>query len=226
MPKLSIILTVYEINEQYLWECLCSLYAQTFQDFVIIAVNDCSPKTNYDWLKAQEKVQYVYNEKNLGMSASVNKAFGLVNTEYVVRLGSDDLFDPNLLHREVSFLDRHKKYVAVCCEMQTFGNSSRYIRRPEEWDLQNALSYPHYHGYAGGMMFRASLLSKVRIMEKYHICEDYDFHLQLMECGKIRSIHEPLYFYRQHDAQVTSNSKHSYRMEVIKSIVRSHKKRP
>ena len=55
---------------------------------------------------------------------------------------------------------------------------------------------------AGGLMFRGAALNHCSINENYPVCEDFDFHLQLLRLGKIYSIQEPLYLYRAHGSNL------------------------
>ena len=218
--KLDIILTVYNIEKDYLSECLESIYSQTFQDFRIIVIDDCSTN-DYSYLKNMDKIHYIRNEENIGMCKSVNKAFSIVNSEYCVRLGSDDKFNSSLLCRESSFLDYHDDYIAVCCEFQNFGNRNDTISRPKIWNLNLAKKGTDY-GFAGGMMFRSCVLDKIKIDESFPICEDFEFHTQLMKLGKIHAIHEPLYYYRRHENQTVSKisrDKIKYYQKIIRDRI-------
>jgi hypothetical protein len=73
-------------------------------------------------------------------------------------------------------------------------------------------------GYAGGMMFRKKLLKYVKIDESLKVCEDYDFHLQLLEITYIKSIHEILYFYRSHETNIMKTVEKSDRWDIINKI--------
>lgn len=227
MPKVSIILTLHNQQIQLINECINSLLNQSFKDFEIICIDDYS-SVNYAFLEDCSKVLYVRNGHNLGLCKSVNKAFRLVKSDYVVRLGCDDLFEPDLLLKEVEFLDKHKSCIAVCCELQKFGLSTAYIKRPEKWIKQKVNSVveivPKYsgYGYAGGVMFRASALDTCSINENYRICEDFDFHLQLLEHGKIKSIHEPLYLYRSHSTNYCKKFNQAQKSLILKQILKEH----
>ena len=231
-PRLSIILTLFNVPSEYVRECLNSLRCQTFKDFKIIVIDDCS-EIDYSWIKSSNQFQdleiiYIRNKKNLGLCKSVNKAFDLVDTEYCIRLGSDDVFNSDLLRKEVEFLERDRFAIAVCCELQKFGCSNTLIKRPLLWNpvkIRLAEEFiPHYHGwgYAGSMLFRSSALEICRINENYPICEDFDFHLQLLELGEIHSIHEPLYLYRSHGDNYCKQFKRADKNQILMQIMREH----
>lgn len=221
----SIILTLYKINKDYLEECINSLLNQTYENIEILCMDDCSPDFDYAYLQEKSsRIRYYRNEINLGMNRTVNKAFGLAKGDYVVRLGSDDFFDPTLIEKEVSFLDDNSEYGAVCCELQRFGRRERYIRRPEKWDYQDIVVNHRYNGtgYAGGMMFRRELLNFCSIDESLKMCEDFDFHLQILKYMPIASIHECLYYYRAHDTNLCNSVESSERLALLEKIIGKH----
>ena len=222
MSLVSIILTVYNINHQHLLDCLKSICNQTFQNYEIIIIDDCSSE-DYTYLTQRRKVRYFRNEHNLGLCKSVNKALGLCRGDYIIRLGSDDIFSKNLLMKEVTFLDHNLDYGAVCCELQRFGNSVQIIRRPKEWSLDDVRAgIFHGYGYAGGMMFRRELLSNCKINENYKVCEDFDFHLQLLEHSKIKSLNEILYYYRSHETNIMKKFNIDKRRVILRQILNNH----
>ena len=226
-PRLTIILTLYNVAPQYVEECLTSLYSQTFSGFQILVIDDYS-SVDYSWIDNCPSCIYIRNGRNLGLCQSVNKALKLVNTEYCVRLGSDDVFAPELLEEEVKFLDCNKSYVAVCCDLQKFGESETLIKRPKRWTKtivnNESQIVPTYHGfgYAGGMMFRTSVLEDCRIKENYPCCEDFDFHLQLLEHGHIQSLPEALYFYRSHRSNYCKNFGRNTKLKILTEILKEH----
>lgn len=226
-PLVSIILTLYKIDKTYLNECIDSLLNQTYDNIEILCMDDCSPDFNYAYLQEKSsKIRYFRNEVNLGMNKTVNKAFGLVNGEYVVRLGSDDWFEKDLIEKEVNFLEQHKDYGAVCCELKRFGDHEQHIKRPHLWNYKNIVTKKLYGGtgYGGGMMFRKELLKKCSIDESLKICEDFDFHLQLLHCMPIGSIHEILYHYRSHNTSLCAGVKRQERWKCLDKIIEKHTK--
>ena len=223
-PLVSIILTLYEIKPIYLNQCLRSLLKQTYSNIEIIAINDCSPKTKYDYItKMSKKIKLYKNEVNMGMNKTVNKALKLAKGKYIMRLGSDDYFSPKLVEKEVSVLENNPKVGAVCCELRRFGKRIQFIRRPKTWDLKSILAGNiNGVGYAGGMMFRAKLLENCTINENYRMCEDLDFHIQILEHMPIESIHQIMYFYRSHETNICKSVSDEKRWAIIKQILKEH----
>lgn len=224
-PLVSIVSLLYDIKPEYVNACIKSLINQTYKNLEIIFIDDCSPHENYDYItKLDKRIKLVKNEKNLGMNKTAQKVFNLAKGKYVVRIDSDDYIYKTLIEKEVTFLENNPKYGAICCELKRFGKRLEHIRRPLKWDLKTILD-GKYHGagYAGGMMFRTSLLSKVSINENYKMCEDFDFHLQLLEQMPIKSINRVLYYYRSHDTNLCKTVKTEERLAINEKILKHHR---
>lgn len=226
-PLVSIILTVYDTKLQYLQECIESLLQQTHKNIEIIVIDDASPNTTYDHIvNFSNKIKLHRNPENLKMNKSVNKGFDLSTGKYVVRLGSDDIFHNEMLEKEVTYLENHPEVGAVCCELKRFGcDQHQHIRRPKVWDYNNIVNNRIFAGtgYAGGMMFRHELLEFCSIDENFKMCEDFDFHLQLLKHMPIASIHEVLYYYRSHETNLCKSVSRQERWALLDKIIAKHK---
>lgn len=99
MKKLSIIIPAYNV-EQFLPQCLDSIFAQTFGDYEVICINDGSTDATSciltDYACRYDNLQ-VITQGNRGMSASRNKGLDIAKGEYVMFVDSDDWLEPNSL---------------------------------------------------------------------------------------------------------------------------------
>lgn len=114
--KISVIIPVYNV-QNYLEECLASVAAQTFRDYEIIAVNDCTPDSSMEVLMAcvekyhilKGRIRVIKHEKNRGLSAARNTGIQNSNAEYVYFLDSDDTITPDCLEKLVGVTERSSK---------------------------------------------------------------------------------------------------------------------
>lgn len=230
-PLVSVLLTVYEVQPEFLVECLNSILNQTFDNIEILVIDDCSPNNDYNFIKEiSPKIKLIRNETNLGMQGSLNKLFQYVTGKYVIRLGADDLFDKTLLEKEVNILESNSDIGGVCCEMHRFGDTTEKtiinIKRPKKWNIKEILNGKYGGtGYDGGMMYRASLLPNLEYDNSFKMASDFDFHMQILELAPITSINEDLYAYRMHNTNLTRSVKSEERKSIIARIVEKHKKR-
>lgn len=114
-PKVSVIIPAYNLAA-YAAETLDSVFAQTFQDYEVIVVNDGSKDTAE--LKAAlapylEKI--VYGEQaNLGASRARNAAICLSRGELLAFLDGDDVWLPEFLASQIAFLEEKNLEMAYC----------------------------------------------------------------------------------------------------------------
>src|SRR5690349_12045451 len=100
MPLLSIVLPVYRV-QAYLRECLDSILEQSFTDFEVIAVDDCSPDHSGaildEYAARDSRVRVVHLERNVGLGEARNAGLGHTHGEYVWFVDSDDWIAPGAL---------------------------------------------------------------------------------------------------------------------------------
>ncbi|CAN5382370.1 hypothetical protein BH11ARM2_BH11ARM2_03490 [soil metagenome] len=105
-PRVTVLLTCYN-HLSFLPEALEGVRGQTFRDFEIIALDDGSSDGTREWLSAQDGIQTVFNQKNLGTYGTLNVGLARTRGEFVAVLNDDDVWRPEKLARQVDLLDRH-----------------------------------------------------------------------------------------------------------------------
>lgn len=99
-PAISVIIPMYN-TEAYIRECVDSVLAQTFQDFEIIIVDDCSADGSLALCRElygeNAKVTILQREKNGTVGAARNTGIRAARGKYIAFLDSDDLYMPNAL---------------------------------------------------------------------------------------------------------------------------------
>lgn len=95
--KVSLILPVYN-SEKYVEECLDSIKSQSFKDFELIIINDCSPDKTSEIL-TKKNYKFYNNSQNLGFCKTVNKGIGLAKGDYVAILDHDMVYEKDYLKK-------------------------------------------------------------------------------------------------------------------------------
>ena len=113
-PKVAVLMSVYN-GEKYLREAINSILSQTFNDFEFLIINDGSTDGTADILKSytDSRIKIINNEKNIGLTKSLNKGLKIAKGEYIARQDADDISMPERLKEEVAFLEIHKDYAVV-----------------------------------------------------------------------------------------------------------------
>ena len=114
MAKVTVLMPTYNVAP-WIGEAIDSVLRQTYQDFELLVIDDCSTD---DTVKVACKIEdprirIVQNERNLGLSDNLNRGLSLITTEYVARMDGDDIALPHWLEREMTFLETHPE-VGVC----------------------------------------------------------------------------------------------------------------
>ena len=102
MIDVSVVIPVYK-KEKYLTESIESILHQTFSNFELICINDCSPdrctRILEKFERMDERLKVISNEQNEGAAYSRNIGIANAVGEYIIILDADDIYIENLLLR-------------------------------------------------------------------------------------------------------------------------------
>ena len=105
-------------------ECVESILSQTYGDFEVLIMDDCSPDNTAEVAQSftDPRVRHIRNEPNLGHLRNYNKGIGLAKGKYVWLISADDrLRVPYVLERYVNVMEQQPEAGFACCpgfEMQ------------------------------------------------------------------------------------------------------------
>lgn len=104
----SIIMPSYN-TAPYIRETIQSVLDQTYQNWELIIVDDCSTD-NTDEVVASikdDRIKYLKNERNSGAAVSRNRALREAKGRWIAFLDSDDLWMPEKLEKQISFMEKN-----------------------------------------------------------------------------------------------------------------------
>ena len=104
----SVIMPSYN-TAKFIKETIESVLNQTYQNFEIIIVDDCSTD-NTDEVVAEikdERIKYIKNEKNSGAAISRNRALREAKGKWIAFLDSDDVWLPEKLEKQIAFMKKN-----------------------------------------------------------------------------------------------------------------------
>lgn len=206
-PLVSILMPVYK-TAPYLREAMDSMLCQTFKDFELIVLDDCSPDNAEEILDAYDDSRIVRykGEKNVGLSNVLNVGIGMARGKYIARMDSDDISLPQRLQVQVDYLEKHPDVDLVSVGMRLFGaKEGIWIREinPEKVKIEAMFHSPVLHASSA---WRKDAFEKqgLRFRQEMVPAEDYDLWTRaLLEGLKLVNLPEVLYEYRIHEAQAT-----------------------
>jgi len=206
-PKVSILFPVYK-TAAFLKEAVDSMLSQTFTDFELIVLNDCSPDNAEEIMDAYDDPRIVRyrGERNVGLGNVLNVGISMARGEYIARMDSDDISLPERLQFQVDYLDAHPEYDLVSVGMKEFGegNALHYYDNETEQIKFNALFYsPILHASS---IWRKDSFDGLPYNQSFVPSEDYDLWTRALIKGiKMRNLPQLLYLYRKFEGQATSN---------------------
>jgi len=122
-PEVSIIIPAFN-SANYIGEALDSVFAQTFDRYEVIVINDGSPDTEaleQELKRFPTKLCYIKQE-NRGAAAARNTGLRAARGELVAFLDADDTYQPNFLEKQIELLKRSNAEL-VFCDAMLFGDS-------------------------------------------------------------------------------------------------------
>lgn len=217
-PLISIIIPNY-CHALYLTERIQSILNQTFQDFEIIILDDCSPDNSKEVIeryREHPKVSNIlYNETNSGSTfIQWNKGFSFAKGKYIWIAESDDFCDINFLSSLVKYLLNSSKNVLAFTQSQ-FVDSIGKIIPPimiEDKDLMmSGDKFISSHMVCGNKIWNASsAIFKKSILDmvscdymNYKAAGDRLFWIEIAKHGDVIMVNRPLNYFRQHEQKVS-----------------------
>ena len=228
MPAVSVIVPNYN-HARFLRRRIDTVLGQTFLDFELILLDDCSTDNSRDILTAyadDSRVRIEFNAKNSGSTFKQwNKGVRLAKGKYVWIAESDDYADERLLERLVAILERDEKIAFAFCRSwrvtdddQLKGFEDTYFRyqTPHGWNadfclegLQECRSYFLFENLvpnASAVVFRKVVYERLGgADESMILCSDWKLWAA-MALDRVAYASEPLNYYRLHDASVRSKT--------------------
>lgn len=180
-PKVSVIMGIYNCD-QTLRESIESIINQTYNNWELILCDDASTDGSYQIaeqyaLAYPDKIRLLRNQRNLRLSAALNRCLAHASGEYIARMDGDDISLPERLDRQVEFLEAHPEYQVVGTNMFSFDERGvRGIRRTMEIPGKTELRYGTPFAHATVMMrkYAYDALGGYREGDEVTRCEDLD----------------------------------------------------
>jgi len=101
---ISVIMPNYN-KAEYLAEAIESVIGQTYKDWELIIVDDCSTDSSeelLDWYNSKDKrIRVYYNPRNIGIARTRNKGLSMAKGEYIAVMDSDDIMNPKRLAKSL-----------------------------------------------------------------------------------------------------------------------------
>ena len=99
-------------SEKYINQTIKSILNQTYDNWELIIIDDCSTdnclKIAKEYSKKDKRIKCYKNKTNKGISGNRNRGLKLATGDYIAFCDDDDLFDKNLLLDNITLIDKYK----------------------------------------------------------------------------------------------------------------------
>lgn len=204
MTSVSVVIPCFN-DGRYLSEAVGSARAQSHPDVEIVVVNDGS--TDPQTLRVLDQVSddgaHVVHQENKGLPAARNAGISASSGDYILPLDSDDRISPSYAAQASAVLDRDPDVGIVGGMIEYFGMRSGTDRPSydgiERMLFQNCL-------FTSSMTRRSDWEAVGGYPTEISLGEDWVYWLRILALGRsVEILPETVWFYRQHDRQMTRN---------------------
>ncbi|MFA7059646.1 MAG: glycosyltransferase family 2 protein [Pedobacter sp.] len=208
-PKVSIVMPVYNALP-YLDEAIRSIYAQTYENWELIIVDDASTDGSWEFVSriCDFRVRVFRNDRNMRGAYTTNKAIEMASGEYIAKMDADDVSFPDRLEKQVCFLLQNPQVDAVGCGLYRVDKEMNLItvnRPPESHkDIIRFISVgrkfifgPSFPITDGCLITKRKWFQQWNYNPEIPYAYDFDQNLRSHYASTFANISEPLYVYRR-----------------------------
>lgn len=142
IPETSIIMPAYN-SARFIGESINSVLAQTYTDWELLIVDDCSKDNTAEMVAAfnDPRIHYQRNANNMGAAETRNQALKRAKGRYIAFLDSDDLWEPDKLEKQIAFMEMNG-YAFTFSDYRIMKENGTWTGKMLH--MPASLSYHHY----------------------------------------------------------------------------------
>ena len=216
--KVSIIVPVYN-GAEFLEETIASVRNQTWQNWELLLVDDCSKDQSYEIMKRlaaeDERIVPLWQEQNGGAARARNRGVMEASGRYIAFLDADDLWMPDKLTHEMEFMD--KTEAGFVFSGYEFADEKgiglgKVVRVPETINYRQALQNTTI--FTSTVLFDTDRIPRELIQMPLVKSEDTALWWKLLRKGYIaHGLNENVVLYRRSAGTLSSN-----KLEAVRRI--------
>jgi len=205
---------------RFLEECIKSILSQTYTDFELIVVNDCSPDAIFSIIKnfKDPRIRYFENETNIGAENVIdnwNKCLSLAQGDFFILMGDDDKMAPDYLKDFDKLINKYPDLDVFHCRIRVINENSEQIELSNccpEFESTDDYILNCLQGrseqFISDFVYRRNALLAEGGFFKLPLAWSSDYTSAFIACGNkgIAYTSSPVFFYRKNQFNITSTS--------------------
>ena len=205
MVETSVIMATYKESIECLKQSIESIINQTYNDFEFIIILDNPDNKEHiafinDYVCKDERIKFYINDKNMGLTNTLNRGLKLAEGKYVCRMDADDISELYRMEHQKKYLEENDFDLigGISQMIDEDGNTIYSIKKvPTNFKkikkcikYNQVISHPTWFG-------KKEVFDKLNGYRNMPLCEDYDFTLRTILQGfKISNVNECVLKYR------------------------------
>ncbi len=204
---ISIIMPSYN-TAKYISDSIKSIQAQTYENWELIIVDDCSTDDSVAVIKSfnEPRIRLLQNEKNSGAALSRNCALREAKGKWIAFLDSDDVWVPEKLEKQTAFM-KENNYAFTFTDYRICLNGQwlPYVNTgPNVVNRRKMYDYCYFSTIT--VMYDREKIGLIQV-SNLRKNNDYAMWLHAIEKSNAYRLPECLSFYIKHDGSISSGSK-------------------
>lgn len=214
----SIIVNCYN-GEKYLKKCLQSIISQTYENWEVIFMDNCSTDNSKKIFQSfnEKKFFYFTSEKLINLSKARNLAISKSNGNYICFLDTDDYWNNNKIYNQIRIFksqDAALVFSNFIVHNNQNGKKKKSIKtKIENKNIINSF-FKRYPVSISTVMFDKKKINDYFFNERYHCIGDFDFVMKAALKYKIFGIDDPLTTVLIHEKNETKRKFKLYTLEL------------
>jgi len=210
--KVSIITPLYN-SEDFISQTIESVLAQTYKNWEMIIIDDCSTDNSVkivkEFQKKEDRIKLIKLKKNLGVAKARNKGIQIATGKYIAFIDSDDCWNKLKLEKQIKFMKNNNYYFSYTSYeiIDHKGNKlGRKVEVPSKMDYKTLLKGNNIGCFT--VVIDQDEISSIKMPQIKH--EDFATWLNILKMGyQAYGLKENLGYYRKTDNGLTSNKVNS-----------------
>jgi glycosyltransferase involved in cell wall biosynthesis len=196
-PLVSVIIPTYN-REKIIPKAIDSVFAQTYQDFEIIVLDDGSQDSTKAAVESYGPQVHYFYQNNKGIAGARNAGMHQAAGDYIAFLDSDDYWLPGKLERQMALFVEHPEYGMIACQCGSVQIDGTYRERNRPgksgWILYDLFN-KNFIRTSSAVITRTCLEKVGGFDEALREGEEYDYWLRIAAEFAVGFINEPLTVY-------------------------------
>ena len=212
----------------YIQETISSVINQTFQNWELIIVDDCSSDDTSEKITAlsDQRIRIIRLDKNSGLPATPrNTGIRAAKGEFIAFLDHDDVWSPEKLKVQIDYLREYPQTALVGCPLKIKSPDRKYnnaattpkTRKCRTGNMYDILLKRNFFA-CSSVIVKTSVFNDIGFFDEDPLvsaAEDWDLWLRIAKEHKIAFLPQTLGFYRMHGSGLSTETKQLQRILYV-----------